>query len=87
MGHIDGHEVGVASTMLGAAALVYRTLPVGWVRGFIHRQPVAALATFWAIAGFSAPLLIPPVRRALKLPTNQYDAENPKAVFPKMKII
>ena len=83
---IDGHEVGIASTVLGAVYLTHRTLPKGWVKGFIHRQPVAALATAWALIGFSAPLLITPLRRALKLPTNQYDAEHPKVTFPKSKV-
>lgn len=83
---IDGHEVGIASTILGAVYLTHRTLPKGWVRGFIHRQPVAAMASAWALIGFTAPLVIPRLRRAVGLPTNQYDAEHPKAVVPKSKI-
>lgn len=83
---IDGHEVGIASTVFGALYLTHRTLPRGWARGFIHRQPVAALASFWAFLGFTAPLVIPPLRRALKLPTNQYNAEHPKAVVPKSRV-
>lgn len=80
---LDGHEVGFVTTMGGAVLLAHRTLPKGWVRGFIHRQPVAAMACFWAMAGIALPLVVPPIRRALKLPTNQYDAANPRAVFPK----
>lgn len=83
---IDGHEVGIASTIVGGVYLVHRTLPSGWVRGFIHRQPVAALASIWALLGVTAPLVIPPIRRAMNLPTNQYNAEHPKAVVPKSKI-
>jgi hypothetical protein len=83
---IDGHEVGIGSTIVGALYLVHRTLPKGWVRGYIHRQPVAALASFWALLGFALPLTVPPIRRALKLPTNQYNAEHPNAVIPKSKL-
>ena len=80
---LDGHEVAVVSTMGGALALVNRTLPKGWVRGFIHRQPVAAMSCFWAAVGLTLPLTVPRVRSALGLPTNQYNAESPNAVFPK----
>lgn len=80
---LDGHEVTFVTTMAGAVVLVNRTLPQGWVKGFIHRQPIAAMACGWALIGVTLPLVIPPIRRALKLPTNQYDAANPRAVFPK----
>jgi hypothetical protein len=79
----DGHEIAVVTTMGGALALLHRSLPRGWVRGFIHRQPIAAMASFWALAGITMPLIIPPLRRTLRLPTNQYDAEHPRAVTPK----
>ena len=82
----EGHEVAMVSTISGALWLTHRSLPKHWVRGFVHRQPVAALATTWAIIGISAPVLIPRLRRAMKLPTNHYDAEHPKAVVPKSKI-
>jgi hypothetical protein len=80
---IDGHEVAFVTTMGGAAMLANRTLSQGWIKGMIHRQPIAAMACFWAFVGVSLPLVVPPVRRALKLSTNQYDAANPHAVFPK----
>lgn len=83
---IDGHEVGVASTIFGAVYLVNRTLPKGWGRSFIHRQPVAALACFWAAVGVILPLTVPRIRRAMKLPTNQYDASHPDAVIPKCRV-
>ena len=83
MVHFDGHEVGVVGSMGGAFYLIHRTLPKGWVRGFIHRQPVAALSVFWGVTGVVLPLVVPRLRRALKLPTNQYDATHPKAVVPK----
>ena len=79
----DGHEVAVVATVAGGVALIHRTLPKGWARAFVHRQPVAAMACFWAVTGMSLPLIVPPIRRALKLPTNQYDASHPDVVFPK----
>jgi hypothetical protein len=82
MGHIDGHEVGFVSMIAGTGALIHRTLPKGWARSLVHRQPIAAMSLFWGLMGLSIPLVVPPVRRAIGLPTNQYDAENPKAVFP-----
>ena len=83
MPHWDGHELAFVTTMGGALVLTHRTLPAGWVRAFIHRQPVAAMAVFWGLAGIAMPLCIPPVRRALKLPTNQYEADHPNVVLPK----
>jgi len=80
---LDGHELAVVSSVGGAVALVNRALPKGWVRGFIHRQPVAAMSCFWMLIGVTLPLTVPRIRRAMKLPTNQYDAENPKVVLPK----
>jgi hypothetical protein len=65
--------------------LVHRTLPQGWARSFIHRQPIAAMACGWALIGVTLPLVIPPIRRRLKLPTNQYNAENPMALTPNYK--
>ena len=80
---LDGHEVGVVTTMGGAIYLIHRTLPKGWVRGFVHRQPIAAMAVFWGLTGMTLPLIVPPIRRVIGLPTNQYSAEHPKATFPK----
>ena len=80
----DGHEVGFVTTFGGAAFLFHRTLPKGWLRAFIHRQPVAAMACAWALVGVTLPLVVPRIRRELlHLPTNQYDAAHPHTVFPK----
>lgn len=79
----DGHEVAFGTTVVGAVALIQRTLPKGWARSFVHRHPVAAMSCFWAFTGITLPLVMPPIRRMLKMPTNQYDAEHPKAVVPK----
>jgi len=83
MVHIDGHEAAVVSTMGGAILLIHRTLPKGWARSFVHRQPVAAMSVAWGLFGMALPLLVPPLRRAMKFPTNQYDAHHPDAVAPK----
>jgi hypothetical protein len=79
----DGHEIAFVSTIGGCAALVHRTMPAGWMRSFVHRQPVAAMACLWGVMGVTLPLVVPRLRRTLRLPTNQYDAHHPKAVFPK----
>lgn len=73
MVHLDGHEVAVVSTMGGALAVLHRTMPAGWIRGFIHRQPVAAMSCAWALIGVTLPLVVPPIRRRLGMPTNQYE--------------
>jgi hypothetical protein len=82
MGHIDGHEIGFVSTIAGCAALIHRTMPKGWARALIHRQPIVSMSIAWAVVGLSLPLVLPPIRRRIGLPTNQYDATNPKTVFP-----
>ena len=79
----DGHEVAFGTTIAGAAALFHRTLPKGWVRGMIHRQPIASMAIAWSIVGITLPLVVPRMRRAMKFPTNQYDHEHPNVVYPK----
>lgn len=80
---IDGHEVGIVTTLGGAFYLIHRTLPANWHKGFIHRQPVAAMAVAWGIAGMTLPLVVPRLRRMAGLPTNQYDASHPKVAYPK----
>lgn len=80
---LDGHELAIVTTVGGGLFLINRTLPKGWMRGFIHRQPVAALSCAWGLAGIALPLVVPKIRRLLELPTNQYDAEHPNVVFPK----
>lgn len=83
MGQWDGHTVAFGSSIGGAIVLFNQTLPKGWIKSFIHRQPFAAMSVFWGLTGISLPIIVPPIRRMLKLPTNQYDAEHPRAVFPK----
>ncbi len=80
---IDGHEAAIVFNLAGGMWLVHRLSPKGWARSLIHRQPVIALACFWGLAGVSIPLFVPAIRRALKLPTNQYDSEHPNVTFPK----
>lgn len=80
---IDGHEAGIVFNVAGGIWLVHRLSPKGWARSLVHRQPVIALACFWALAGVTMPLVVPGIRRALKLPTNQYNAEHPNATLPK----
>ena len=76
----DGHEVAVVTTVVGGMVLVNRTMHKGWVRSLIHRQPVASMSLAWAFIGITLPLVVPPIRRKLGLPTNQYDAEHPDTV-------
>lgn len=80
---VDGHELAVVTTVGGGIALVNRSLPKGWVRAFVHRQPIAAMSCMWMLIGITLPLTVPRIRRAMGLPCNQYDAEHPNAVFPK----
>jgi hypothetical protein len=80
---IDGHEAAIVFNIGGGLWLVHRLSPKGWHRSLIHRQPVVALACGWAFAGICIPLLIPGLRRALSLPTNQYNAEHPNVSFPR----
>ena len=80
---IDGHEAAIVFNVAGGMWIIHRLSPKGWARSLVHRQPVIALACFWALAGVTMPLVVPAVRRALKLPTNQYDADHPNATFPK----
>lgn len=83
MVYLDGHEVAMVSTISGALWLTHRSLPQNWIRGFVHRQPVAAMSVFWGLTGMALPLVIPPLRRSLGMATNQYDADHPRATFPK----
>ena len=80
---IDGHEAAIVFNVGGGLWLLHRCQPKGWVRSLVHRQPVIALSCVWALIGIALPLVVPKVRRALQLPTHQYDALNSRAVFPK----
>lgn len=70
----DGHEVSIATTAIGGLVLLNRAFPNGWIKSTIHRQPAVAMVCFWGILGISLPLIVPPIRRAFKMNTYQYDA-------------
>jgi hypothetical protein len=80
---MNGHELSVISTLATGLYLTNRSLPKGWVKSIIHREPVIALSLFWAISGLTIPVVVPPIRRALGLPTNQYDPHHPNVVYDK----
>ena len=79
----DGHEIGVLSTVAGCVAVTHGCMPRGWAKSLIHRQPVAAMSLFLFSVGILMPVTVVPVRRALGLPTNQYDAHYPNIRYPK----
>jgi hypothetical protein len=79
----EGHELAIIGTVTGFLGIANSTLGPGWAKSFIHRHPIAAFSVFLAGAGILMPLTVVPIRRALKLPTNQYDASHPNVVFPK----
>ena len=85
MVQIDGHELGILGTVTGLYGVAQGTLGKGWVRQFIHRQPVAAFSVALAGVGVLLPVVVVPIRRKLGFPTNQYDASFPGTVFPKME--
>ena len=84
MVHIDGHELGILGTISGLYAVTNGTLGKGWVKQFIHRQPIAAFSVALAAAGVLLPVVVVPIRRKMGFPTNQYDASHPGTVFPKL---
>mmetsp|Transcript_135555 Transcript_135555/g.201578 ORF Transcript_135555/g.201578 Transcript_135555/m.201578 type:complete len:89 (-) Transcript_135555:82-348(-) len=79
----DGHEIGVLSTLAGCIGITHGAMPRGWARSFVHRQPIAAMSCLLFGVGILLPVTVVPVRRALGLPTNQYDAEDPRVTYPK----
>mmetsp|Transcript_6169 Transcript_6169/g.7816 ORF Transcript_6169/g.7816 Transcript_6169/m.7816 type:complete len:85 (-) Transcript_6169:48-302(-) len=81
--HIDGHELGILGTITGLYGVTNGVLGKGWVKSFIHRQPVAAFSVALGCVGVMMPILIPPIRRKLGMPTNQYDSGRPGTVYPK----
>jgi hypothetical protein len=83
MVRFEGHELAILGTLSGFYGIANSTLGAGWVKSFVHRHPVAAFSCFLAGVGVAMPLTIVPIRRLLKLPTNQYDASHPNVVFPK----
>jgi len=74
MFHIDGHELGIFATLTGLYGVTTGCLGKGWVKGFIHRQPVAAFSVGLAVVGMTLPIVVPPIRRRLGFETNQYEA-------------
>lgn len=86
MPHIDGHELGILTTLAGLYSVTTGTLGKGWVKSFIHKQPVAAFSVVLATAGICMPIVIVPIRRKLGFPTNQYDAGAPGTVYPKFAV-
>lgn len=86
MVHFDGHEVAVLGTMSGLLQICQTHLGKGWFKMFVHTQPIAAASCILFGIGIGYPLVAVPIRRALKLPTNQYDADHPNVTFPKYDI-
>ena len=85
MVHIDGHELAILGTTTGLYGVTTGVLGKGWVKGFIHRQPIAAFSVVLGLVGVALPVVVPPIRRRLGMPTNQYDATMPGTVFPKVE--
>jgi hypothetical protein len=79
----EGHELAILGSLSGFYSITNSTLGPGWMKSFIHRHPVAAFSVGLACLGVAMPMTIVPLRRMLKLPTNQYDAAHPNVVFPK----
>ena len=83
MVHLDGHELAILGTISGAYGVASATLGKGWVKSLIHRHPIPAMSIALSAFGIALPLVIVPVRRAIGMPTNQYDATHPRVSFPK----
>lgn len=83
----EGHEIGVLSTLAGCYGVLQGSMPKGWMKGFIHRQPVCAMSIFLFSVGVALPVTVIPIRRALGFPTNQYDAEYPGVKYPKYEAL
>mmetsp|Transcript_3940 Transcript_3940/g.4547 ORF Transcript_3940/g.4547 Transcript_3940/m.4547 type:complete len:95 (+) Transcript_3940:146-430(+) len=80
----EGHEVAVLGSVSGFYAIANKALGPGWIKSLIHRQPHAALCILGLGVGLLMPLTVVPLRRALKFPTNQYDAAHKEGVvYPK----
>ena len=79
----EGHELGVLTTLAGCVGVLHGCMPRGWVKSFIHRQPVAAMSMFLFSVGLILPVTVVPLRRSLGFPTNQYDSDYPGTKYPK----
>lgn len=42
----------------------------------IDREPVVVISCAFGFVGLALPLVVPPIRRSMGLPTNQYDGTN-----------
>lgn len=80
---IDGHELSVVTIVSGGLYIANACLPKGWPKQLIHKAPMAGMALAMGLGGIALPIIVVPIRRALKLPTNQYDPHHPDVVFPK----
>lgn len=80
----DGHELAVLGTLSGVYGVTQGIYGKGWMKSLIHRQPIAAMSLALCGMGLLLPMTVVPMRRAMGLPTNQYDASHPKAVYPKL---
>lgn len=85
MVHVDGHELAILGSYTGMVGIVHGIYGKGWLKAFIHRQPIMAFSVALGTVGVFMPIFVVPIRRRLGLPTNQYDAFFPGTVFPKMK--
>mmetsp|Transcript_54283 Transcript_54283/g.162466 ORF Transcript_54283/g.162466 Transcript_54283/m.162466 type:complete len:87 (+) Transcript_54283:552-812(+) len=81
----DGHELAVVGTATGFISVANACLGKGWVKSMIHRQPVVAFSLVLATAGVAMPIFIPPIRRKLGMPTNQYEAGLPGVIYPQIE--
>jgi hypothetical protein len=82
----DGHELAVMGTLTGALQICNSHLGKGWFKMFFHLQPIAAASCLLFGFGVTYPLIAVPIRRALKLPTEQYCADHPDVTFSKYDI-
>ena len=82
---IDGHELGIFGTITGIYGVANGALGKNWVKSFIHRQPVAAFSVVIGTVGILMPVVVPPIRRKLGLPTNQYESYRSDAIYPKFE--
>ena len=85
MVHFDGHEVAILGSVSGFYGITRGIYGKGWIKSMIQRQPVVAMSVALATVGVAMPVFIPPIRRRLGLPTNQYDASMPGVVYPKLE--
>ncbi|GMH65531.1 hypothetical protein TrLO_g8854 [Triparma laevis f. longispina] len=79
---IDGHVglvLGGAATYL---ATINSVMPKGWLRRFAHQEPVVFGGIALGCVAVAMPLSIIPVRRALGMPTNNYEPQHPGTKYP-----